>query len=92
LQVAGEVLSVVSRESVKEAQKNATRNKITNCHYFSGSTEAVFLEVAKKIGNEKACVVMICSSNRNPTCEYWRSLRVIRVDECLLADFVSRFL
>lgn len=74
LQVAGEVLSVVSRQSVEEAQKNATRNKITNCHYFSGGIEAVLLEVAKEIGYEKACAVMICNANCSTTCEYWRSL------------------
>ncbi|XP_023723764.2 uncharacterized protein LOC111873348 isoform X1 [Cryptotermes secundus] len=65
--VAGEVLSVVSQQSVEEAQKNATRNKITNCHYFSGNIEAVLLEVAKKIGYKKACVVMICSANPRTT-------------------------
>jgi tRNA/tmRNA/rRNA uracil-C5-methylase (TrmA/RlmC/RlmD family) len=74
LQVAGEVLSVVSQQSVEEAQKNATRNKIANCHYFGGSTEAVLYQLAKKIGFEKACVVMICSANRSTTCEYWRLL------------------
>jgi tRNA/tmRNA/rRNA uracil-C5-methylase (TrmA/RlmC/RlmD family) len=74
LQVTGEVLSVVSQQFVEEAQKNATRNKITNCHYFGGSTEAVLLQVAKKIRYEKACVVMIYSANRSTTCEYWRLL------------------
>jgi tRNA/tmRNA/rRNA uracil-C5-methylase (TrmA/RlmC/RlmD family) len=74
LQVAGEVLSVVSQQSIEEAQKNATRNKITNCHYFGGSPEAVLLHLSKKIGYEKACVVMICSANRSTTCEYWRLL------------------
>lgn len=75
LQVAGEVLSIVSQQSVEDAQKNATRNKITNCHYFGGSTAAVLLQLANKIECEKACVVMICSANRSTTCKHISLIR-----------------
>jgi tRNA/tmRNA/rRNA uracil-C5-methylase (TrmA/RlmC/RlmD family) len=65
LQVAGEVLSVVSQQSVEEAQKDATRNNITNCHYFNGRPEEALLQIVKKIRFEKACVV-ICGATHSP--------------------------
>jgi hypothetical protein len=74
LQVAGEVLSVVSEQSVEEAQKNAARNKISNCQYFDGSPEEVLPQIARKIIFEKACVVIICGAGRNTTCKYWGML------------------
>lgn len=64
-------MSVVSQQSVEEAQKVAKHNKITNCHYFGGRPEEVLLHLSNKICFEKACVVIMCSTNRSSSCEYW---------------------
>lgn len=79
MQVVGEVLSVDAQQTVKEAQKNATLNNITNCKYFGGSPEEVLHTVAENIKYDKACAVVICSGNRVPNCECLHMLNMKEV-------------
>jgi tRNA/tmRNA/rRNA uracil-C5-methylase (TrmA/RlmC/RlmD family) len=64
LQFAGEVLSVVSHQSVAQAEKNAASNNIKNVHYFGGGSVEALSQIAEKISCEKACAVVICTGGK----------------------------
>jgi tRNA/tmRNA/rRNA uracil-C5-methylase (TrmA/RlmC/RlmD family) len=64
LQFAGEVLSVVSHQSVAQAEKNAASNNIKNVHYFGGSSVEALSQIAGKISCDKACAVVICTGGK----------------------------
>jgi len=66
LQFAGEVLSVVSHQTVAQAEKNAACNNIKNVQYFGGSSVEALTQVTEKISCDKACAVVICSGGK-----YW---------------------
>jgi tRNA/tmRNA/rRNA uracil-C5-methylase (TrmA/RlmC/RlmD family) len=64
LQFAGEVLSVVSHQTVAQAEKNAECNNIKNVQYFDGSSVEALPKIAEKISCDKACAVVICSGGK----------------------------
>jgi tRNA/tmRNA/rRNA uracil-C5-methylase (TrmA/RlmC/RlmD family) len=61
LQFAAEVLSVVSHQTVAQAENNAAHNNIKNVQYFGSSSVEALPKVAEKISCEKACAVVICT-------------------------------
>jgi hypothetical protein len=68
--MAGEVLSVDADHFVSEARKHAELNGVTGCQYFGGKPEEVLPTVATKITCNKACAIVISSSNHSSTCEF----------------------
>jgi tRNA/tmRNA/rRNA uracil-C5-methylase (TrmA/RlmC/RlmD family) len=64
LQFAGEVLSVVSHQTVAQAEKNAECNNIKNVQYFGGNTVEALSKITEKISCDKACAVVICSAGK----------------------------
>jgi hypothetical protein len=69
LQMAGEVFSVDEDHFVAEAKKHAELNGITGCQYFGGKPEEVLPTIAPKITCNKACAIVISTSNHFSTCE-----------------------
>lgn len=68
--MAGEVLSMDADHFVAEARKHAELNGVTGCQYFGGKPEEVLPTVATKITCNKACAIVISSSNHSSTCEF----------------------